>query len=360
MNEKLTLMDSVLFFGHGKTEMRGGPTIFMSIYKQWPDREKHIIYEKSYLQSLKKLIAFLKIKKTSTLILENEYFTEVFLALLLKVLNRKLNVYGPAYHLPSSPEAGKEFINSVIHYFDYKIGLWFMAFLYSGIYTENSYMKNYIESLNRDQRIIVESPGIKKENIIPLDRVKNLKRDIDLLYLTSMTKNKGIFDFLAVVKEMQKEQNDIRIAIAGYASPEVLDYISTFATSNNIPHIELYSNIPENEKYKLYSRSKIYVLPSIEDGIPITFYEAWSYGVIVIGYNLETYTDIKNYFIPVEKGNAKELTDKCRNIYKNYSDNFNSLMEKAYRYSMNHSYEAGINNIIQGILKINEMINRDR
>jgi glycosyltransferase involved in cell wall biosynthesis len=235
-----------------------------------------------------------------------------------------------------------------------------MAFLYSGIYTENSYMKNYIESLNRDQRIIVESPGIKKENIIPLDRVKNLKRDIDLLYLTSMTKNKGIFDFLAVVKEMQKEQNDIRIAIAGYASPEVLDYISTFATSNNIPHIELYSNIPENEKYKLYSRSKIYVLPSIEDGIPITFYEAWSYGVIVIGYNLETYTDIKNYFIPVEKGNAKELTDKCRNIYKNYSDNFNSLMEKAYRYSMNHSYEAGINNIIQGILKINEMINRDR
>ena len=351
-------MDSTLFLGHGKTEMRGGPAIFTSIYGQWPDKDKDIIFEKSYLHTVKKLIVFSKNKKVSSLILENEYFTEVFLALLLKILNRKLNIYGPAYHIPSSPLFGTGFVNSLIHYIDYKLGLWFMALFYSGIYTENSYMKNYIERLNKDQKIIVESPGIKEEDIISFDKIKNMDRDIDFLYLTSMTKNKGIYDFLDMIKQIKKDQDNVSIAIAGYASPEVLDYVNKFVKNNNITNIELYSNISENEKYKLYSRSKIYVLPSIEDGIPITFYEAWSYGVMVIAYNLETYADIKNFIFPVNKGNVNDLIDKCRNVYRNYSSNFNITVEDAYRYSMKHSYHAGINNIINGIRNINNSINQ--
>ena len=139
-------MTLTLFLGHGKTEMRGGPAIFMSIYRQWPEKEKYIVYEKSYIQSVKKLVSFLRNnrnKKVLTLILENEYFTEVFLALLLKIFYRNLTIYGPAYHIPSSPVYGKGFINSLVHYLDYRLGLWFMAIIYSGIYTENSYMKNF-------------------------------------------------------------------------------------------------------------------------------------------------------------------------------------------------------------------------
>ncbi len=348
-------MALTLFLGHGKTEMRGGPAIFISIYNLWPNNEKYIIYEKSYFQSIKKLISFLRHKKISTLILENEYFTEVFLALLLKIFNRKLNIYGPAYHIPSSPVPGKGFINSLIHYIDYKLGLLFMAYFYSGIYTENSYMKNYIEYLNPRQRVIVESPGIRRENIIPLAETEDLERDVDFLYLTSMTKNKGIYDFLEMVKQLQKEYKNIRICIAGYASTEILDYIHAFVDNNNIKNIEVYPNINDNDKYRLYSRTKIYVLPSMEDGIPITFYEAWSYGNIVIAYNLKTYSDIADYFIGVKKGNLGELTAKCMEVYDNYSSNFRAMIIKSYNYSLMHSYSSGINNIIENIRKSNKI-----
>lgn len=346
-------MSLTLFLGHGKTEMRGGPAIFTSLYNQWKHGEKYIIYEKSYTQSVRKLIHFLRNKKLSTLILENEYFTEVFLALFLKILNRKMNIYGPAYHIPSSPGLGKGFLNSLIHYMDYKLGLWFMTYLYSGIYTENSYMKNYIKSLNPEQNVILESPGIKKENIISLNQVENFVRDIDFLYLTSMTKNKGIYDFLEVIKQIQKEHN-IKVVIAGYTSPEVMDYINGLIRNNSIKNIELYQDVDEDTKYKLYSRSRIYVLPSIEDGIPITFYEAWSYGDLVIAYNLKTYSDIKDYFIGVKKGDLRELIEKCMEVYENYGSNFRSLSVDAYNYSLSHSYINGINNIIENIEKINK------
>ena len=344
-------MNSTLFLGHGKTEMRGGPAIFMSIYNLWPEEEKYLIYEKSYFHAVKKLIIFTSHKKISTLILENEYFTEVLLGLLLKIYNRKMNIYGPAYHIPSPPEFGKGVLNSLIHYIDYKLGLFLMAYLYSGIYTENSYMKNYIKGLNPELEIIVESPGIRKGDIVPLVQIKNFHRDIDFLYLTSMTRNKGIYDFLEMIKQVQRDHDGIKACIAGYASPEILDYINSFVKNNAIKNIEIYSNINDKEKYKLYSRSKIYVLPSIEDGIPITFYEAWAHGDLVIAYNLETYSDISDYFIDVRKGDTEELIRICENAYMDYDLQFKDFFEKSYNYSMQHSYENGIEKIIKNIME---------
>ena len=335
-------MNSPLFLGHGKTDMRGGPAIFMSMYNLWPEEEKYLIYERSYCHAVKKLIIFTRHKKFSTLILENEYFTEVILAIILKLLNRKLNIYGPAYHIPSSPKFGKDLFNSLIHYIDYKLGLLFMAHIYSGIYTENSYMKNYITAINPKQNVIVESPGIKDEALLPLLELRDSKRDIDFLYLTSMTKNKGIYDFLGTVLRLQKSYPDIKICIAGYASPDILGYINKLVMQMDINNLEVYSDISDAEKYKLYLRSKIYILPSIEDGIPITFYEAWAYGNIVIAYNLETYSDITDYFIGAKTGNVEELIAKCEYVYKNYNVYFNKSLEKSYYYSVKHSYENGI------------------
>jgi hypothetical protein len=346
-------MDATLFLGHGKTEIRGGPGIFMSMYSKWPDSNKFIIYEKSYIQAIRKLASFIKNNKISMLILENEYFTEVLLAFVLKLINRKIKIYGPAYHMPSPPKAGRGFLNSLIHYLDYKMGLLLMAHIYSGIYTENSYMRDYIISLNPGQHVIVESPGIKNEYIPPESMVMNAKKDIDFLFLTSMTKNKGIYDFLALSMELQKIYKGIKIFIAGYASDEVLDYINNLMSSGRLDNIEIKHNISDDEKYELFLRSKIYVLPSIEDGIPITFYEAWAYGNTVIAYNLETYSDITGYFVGVEKSDIRGLIQACELVYNNYNTYFGELFRKSYRYSINHSYEKEIDEIIKNILDSN-------
>ena len=89
------------------------------------------------------------------------------IALLIKIFRRKMRLYGPAYHMPPRSKSPKKFIQYLPHYLDYELGIWFMSFTYTKIYTENLYMKNYFKSLNSKVDVIVESPGIKCKFIKP-------------------------------------------------------------------------------------------------------------------------------------------------------------------------------------------------
>ena len=92
-------MGKTLFLGHADTGMRGGPAIFTSIYKAWSG-DKYMIFEKSYKTMIKRLLTYILKNKVDKIIMENEYFSDVFIALLIKIFNRKIMIYGPAYHIP--------------------------------------------------------------------------------------------------------------------------------------------------------------------------------------------------------------------------------------------------------------------
>jgi len=339
-------MGKTLFLGHANVDMRGGPAIFMSIYTAWPD-EKYMIFEKSYKTMIKRLLNYIFKTEVDTIIMENEFFSDVFIALLIKIFKGKIKIYGPAYHIPPKPKINNNFLEHFLHYVDYKLGTWFMAIGYNAIYTENSYMKNYLESINSKVNTIVESPGIDKKYLKPFSFILSLNKDIDFLFLTSFTYNKGMYDYLNLVASLSKKFDDVKFAMAGFSSDQALSEINNFMKSNNIDNLEIHTNLSEEEKYSLYSRAKVYVLPSMEDGIPITFYEAWGYGDIVVSYLLDTYIDVKDLIVPVELHNQNQLLDKCVEIYGNY-DKFQRIYnEKCYNYTLNHSYEAGINNIIK-------------
>jgi glycosyltransferase involved in cell wall biosynthesis len=338
-------MGKTLFLGHADTEMRGGPVIFTSIYQAWPG-EKYMIFEKSYKTMIKHILNYMFKTTVDKIVMENEYFSDVFIALLIKIFKRKIRIYGPAYHIPPKPEINNKFLKHLIHYADYKLGIWFMAISHNAIYTENSYMKNYLESINSKANVIVESPGIDKKFLKPLSSVLSLSKDIDFLFLTSFTYNKGMYDYLNLVNSLSKKFNGIKFAMGGFSSAQALSEIHNFMKLNNINNMEIHTNLSEDEKYSLYSRARVYILPSMEDGIPITFYEAWGYGDIVVSYLLDTYIDVKELIVPVELHNQKELLDKCIEIYENY-DKFQKIYaERCYNYSLNHSYESGIINII--------------
>ena len=117
--------------------MRGGPVIFTSIYKALPG-EKDMIFEKSYKTMIKRLLTYILKNKVDKIIMENEYFSDVLIALLIKIFKSKIMIYGPAYHIPPKPALLNQFLKHFLHYADYKLGIWFMAVSYNAIYTENS------------------------------------------------------------------------------------------------------------------------------------------------------------------------------------------------------------------------------
>lgn len=342
-------MRKTLFLGHANIGIRGGPAIFTSIYKAWPN-EKYMIFEKSYKIMIKHLLIYILKTKIDTIIMENAFFSDVFIAMLIKIFKRKIRIYGPAYHIPPKPKIYRGFIKHFIHYIDTMLGIRFMAFSYNTIYTENSYMKNYLKSINSKVDVIVESPGIDNKFLHSISYIKSLNKDIDFLFLTSFTYKKGMYDYLDLVANLSKTIKGVKFAMGGYSSEQTLSEIRGFIKTNNIDNLEIYTNLNNQEKYNLYSRVKVYVLPSMEDGIPITFYEAWGYGDIVVSYLLDTYIDIKDLIVPIELHNQKQLLNACIEIFKDY-DKFQKIyIDKCYNYSLNHSFDSGITNIISKLI----------
>ena len=339
-------MEKTLFLGHtNDTSMRGGMIVFKSIYESWPN-DKFIILEKSYKTMIKRLLNYMSKTKIDKIIMENDFFSDVCIALLIKIFKRKIRIYGPAWHIPAKPVRHNQFLEHFLHYIDSKLGIMCTAFAYNAVYTENSYIKHYLESINSKVNIIVESPGINNRLLKPLSYVLSLNKDIDFLFLTSFRYNKGMDDYLNLVANLSKELKSVKFAMGGFSSDQTMLKIHRFIESNKIDNLEVHANLGEQEKYSLYSRAKVYVLPSMEDGIPITFYEAWGYGDIVVSYLLDTYVDVKDLIVPVELHNQKHLLDKCIEVYENYDKFQNIYIERCYNYSINHSYETGITNII--------------
>jgi len=168
-----------------------------------------------------------------------------------------------------------------------------------------------------------------KEYKIPSEKIINIQSGIDIItinniinkvsfaagkiydacFLARLHPSKGIFDLVKAWKLVCEHVNDARLAIAGHGSVGILSELNNLIKSLNLErNIDVLGFLSEEMKYKLFITCKLYVLPSYEEGIPITFYEAMYCGLPVITYYLPTYEEIKNYIIGVPLGNIEKLS----------------------------------------------------
>ena len=131
-----------------------------------------------------------------------------------------------------------------------------------------------------------------------------------------------------------------------------MESIRKYIGENSIKNVELKPNISEDEKFELLSRTKVYVLPSYVEGIPITFYEAWSRGILVVTYYLPTYVDIKDLIVAARLGDVKDLKEKLLYALKNYEDLKEKLSEKAKEYAFSHEFKKLTTEICEENLKV--------
>ena len=82
----------------------------------------------------------------------------------------------------------------------------------------------------------------------PLSYILSLNKDIDFLFLTSFTYNKGVYDYLDLVAGLSKKYNNIKFAMGGFATEQTLSEIRSFMKSNNIENIEIHPDLTESKK----------------------------------------------------------------------------------------------------------------
>ena len=162
-------------------------------------------------------------------------------------------------------------------------------------------------------------------NIVPFCdvQVKQMKEValVRFLFLGNIDKRKGIFDVLESVKQNKKLfENKIKIIIGGDGEVERLkQIISEYNLSDTVEYVGW---VLGEKKRELFVNSDVMLLPSYNEGLPISLLEALSYKMPLISTHVGGISEIlehkKNGYV-VEPGNIDQITESLRFYLENKS-----------------------------------------
>lgn len=148
--------------------------------------------------------------------------------------------------------------------------------------------------------------------------------NVQLLFLSNLLKEKGIFDLLQAFEKVCAPDQNISLVVAGAPfgdmDYELRKYISSKEKIRS--KIRYAGSVFGSEKQKLFLDSDIFVFPSYfaEECFPLVVLEAMAYGLPVIASNMgaipDMVTDGRNGFL-VESRNINAFADKIQCLIRN-------------------------------------------
>jgi glycosyltransferase involved in cell wall biosynthesis len=179
---------------------------------------------------------------------------------------------------------------------------------------------NIVLSKRLVSMITAKAPKAKVEvlyNAVPTYKV-NPRSDKarNVLFLGRLGKRKGTYDLLQAIKNIDEEiPKNIRFYLCGDGDVEgVKKEIDKLEISKRIAYIGW---INADEKKQIYKDIALNVLPSYNEGLPMSILETMAYGIPSITTNIasipEVVFDGNNGFL-IEPGNIKQLSDKLKLI----------------------------------------------
>ena len=132
-----------------------------------------------------------------------------------------------------------------------------------------------------------------------------------MLFLGYVGVRKGIYDLIDAVALNAKYLDKLKIIVGGNGEiDKAKEYAITKGVSSNF---EFLGWIGPEEKANLLKSSNSFILPSRNEGLPVSILEAMSYGLPVISTNVgavaSLYSDANNYWL-VEARDIKTLSER--------------------------------------------------
>ncbi|HQL67338.1 MAG TPA: glycosyltransferase [Caldisericia bacterium] len=206
----------------------------------------------------------------------------------------------------------------------------------------------------------IESKSIVIKNGVPVsNNIINQKKIYDLLYVGRLEKMKGLdklFESIKIIKN--KYINNIKIAIVGDGSEKnfLLNLSKNLRIKENITFINPTYNIDD-----IMKKSKILVLPSRYEGLPMVILEAMSNKLPVISTQVGGISELiidKFNGILINSDDVVGLSNSIiellsnKNLYDFISKNAYEIINKEYNIS---DYTKKILNLYKQLLEINKI-----
>ena len=323
--------------GKGLCEKRGLKAKYVLTTTE--DRINNVIY--TYLRRIICAIFLkLEIKNNAILWSTSDFLPDVFPAFLLKRKNPRMIWIASIYHLIPDPfkRSGRLKLSNVLSYVGQWVSLLMIRRQADLIQTETRFLKSKLVKKYKmsSERIIVIPSGIDTKVI---EASSSKEKIYDACFLARLHPSKGIFDLIKAWEYVCERKKDVKLAIAGGGPIKILGKLKSMVKSLGLErNVAILGFLSEEEKYKLLRSSKLYLLPSYEEGIPITFHEAMYCGLPVVTYYLPTYEEIKDYIVSVPLGDVKKLAEEIIRLLED-EDLALRLGDKGRKLAKEHTWD---------------------
>lgn len=180
--------------------------------------------------------------------------------------------------------------------------------------------KKFVESIAENSKIYVLNNSIH----IPNYKVKQMPNEVNILFLGVLIKRKGVEDLLKVAKSIIYDEviNNVnfRFIIGGIGSDK--EKLVNYVVENHIEnYVDFLGWIEGNDKERVLKSSHIFVLPSYNEGLPVSVLEAMSYGMPIIATDVGSTSEAVingGNGILIQPGNARELSNALIALISDY------------------------------------------
>lgn len=201
---------------------------------------------------------------------------------------------------------------------------------FDDFYSKSNKKDLIIKTINRVDKFVVLSKswenyfinlGINKDKLLVLNNVveppliinkkKEVKEIINVLFLGILVQAKGIYDLLDVIIENKNNFEGIfHFYIAGNGDSEII--VNKIRQYNLQGTVTFLGWLQGEKKVQILSNTDIFTLPSYFEGLPMSILETMSYGATIIATNVGGIPELVHSElngILVEPGNKAEIAN---------------------------------------------------
>ena len=299
--------------------VKGGMVSVVKNYLNYPDWDNYeIVYIPTHTEKNKIIVA--------------AYFAIAYIKILCTVLTKNIKIA----HLHTA-ERGSFFRKAILVRTLKKLGVKTIMHHHAAEFEEfyaqlsdskKKYVKETLEMTDLNivlskrlvSMITSKAPNAKVDvlyNAVPTykDNPRN-KEAKNVLFLGRLGKRKGTYDLLNAIKNIEEDlPKDVKFYLCGDGDIEGINKeIDKLNISKCIAHVGW---IDSNEKKEIYNTIAINVLPSYNEGLPMSILETMAYGIPSITTNIasipEVVVDGDNGFL-IDPGNIKALSERLKKL----------------------------------------------
>jgi glycosyltransferase involved in cell wall biosynthesis len=160
-----------------------------------------------------------------------------------------------------------------------------------------------------DKNLVV-IPNFVNFDASEVKRATSCTRTI-FLFLGKLSRAKGVYDLLAVAKELSKVTQNFEVWIGGNGEiREVEEFILHSKMESNV---KVLGWIDAGRKLDILSQASVMILPSYFEGLPVSILEAMSFGIPILSTNVGGIPDVISDGVEgllIEPGNIEKLKAK--------------------------------------------------